>query len=72
MLQRRLNYSFRSRLPLVNPIIPTRWAHTTKSGGNSELTMEDATALTSHKKSAADEMISTDVPMIAKIHSDLL
>jgi hypothetical protein len=44
----------------------------TKNGGNSELTMEDAAALTSHKKSAADEMISTDDPMIAKNHTDLL
>ena len=44
----------------------------TKNGGNSELTMEDAAALTSNKKSAADEMISTDDPMIAKKHTDLL
>ena len=44
----------------------------TKSGCNSELTMEDVAALTSHKKSAADEIISTDNPMIAKNHSDLL
>jgi hypothetical protein len=29
----------------------------TKNGGNFELTMEDATALTSDKKSVADEMI---------------
>jgi hypothetical protein len=34
--------------------------------------MEDAGALTSFKKSAADEMISTDDPMIAKNHTDLL
>jgi hypothetical protein len=38
----------------------------TKNGGSSELTMEDAATLTSQKKSAADEMISTDDPMIAK------
>ena len=38
----------------------------TKSGGNSELTMEDAAALTSHKKSAADEMISTDDPILPR------
>ena len=44
----------------------------TKSGGNSELTMEDAAALTYHKKSAADEMISPDDPMIAKNQTDLL
>jgi hypothetical protein len=36
------------------------------------LTTEDAAALTSHKKSAADEIISTDDPMIAKNHTDLL
>jgi hypothetical protein len=34
--------------------------------------MEDAAALTSHKKSAADEMISTDDSMIAKNHTYLL
>ncbi len=34
--------------------------------------MEDAAALTSHKKSAADEMISTDDPMIAKNHTNLV
>jgi hypothetical protein len=44
----------------------------TKKGGNSELTMEDAATLTSHKKRVADEMISTDDPMIAKNHTDLL
>jgi hypothetical protein len=44
----------------------------TKIGGNSELTMEDAAALTSHKKSQTDEMISTDDPMIAKNQTDLL
>jgi hypothetical protein len=43
-----------------------------KNGGNSEFTMEDAAALTSHKKSAADETISTDDPMIAKNHTDHL
>jgi hypothetical protein len=43
----------------------------TKNSGNSELTMEDAAALTSHKKSAADEMISTVDPMIAKNHTDV-
>jgi hypothetical protein len=43
-----------------------------KNGDNSELTTEDAAALTSHKKSAADEIISTDDPMIAKNHTDLL
>jgi hypothetical protein len=44
----------------------------TKNGGNSELTIEDAASLTSGKKSAANEMISTDDPMIAKNHTDLL
>jgi hypothetical protein len=34
--------------------------------------MEDAQSLTSHSKSAADEMISTDDPMIAKNCQDLL
>jgi hypothetical protein len=27
MLRRRLNYSFRSRLPFVIPILPARWIH---------------------------------------------
>jgi hypothetical protein len=44
----------------------------TKNGGNSELTMKDAATLTSYKRSAADEMISTDDPMITKNHTDLL
>jgi hypothetical protein len=44
----------------------------TKISGNSELTSDDAAALTSHTKNAADEMISTNVPMIAKNHTDLL
>jgi hypothetical protein len=39
----------------------------------SELMMKDTAALTSHNKSAADEMISTDDPMISKKnHTDLL
>jgi hypothetical protein len=40
---------------------PCIGVHHTKNGGNSELTMEDATAITSDKKSAADEMVSTDL-----------
>ena len=44
----------------------------TKNGGTTELTMEDAQALTSPNKSAAGEMISTDDPMIAKNCQDLL